>query len=277
MPIELSFEERRVLGVLIEKGFTTPDQYPLSLNAVVVGSNQKSCRDPASSLDEEKVLDSLESLRQKGFVTLVRSEGARVDKWKHRFGETLGLEARETAILAELLLRGPQTDGELRQRASRMRPIEALEEVESLLEGLRSRPDPLVERLGPPGRKRGVKFSHRFYPPSERPSADSFPEQGAAWEKAAEPEGDREAGGASPAPAAGRPAAAAPAPHSPHSPHSPYPPNPPYLPSGAPPAPQGPWPAPAAAPGEVVELRREIEALKERIAELEATFVKFLR
>src|SRR5262245_28592036 len=172
MPVELSFAERRVLGVLIEKGFTTPDQYPLSINSVVVGSNQKSCREPMSSLDEGKVLDSLESLRLKGFTTLVRMEGSRVDRWKHRFGETLALEGKQVAVLAELFLRGPQTAGEIGQRAARMRPIENVDEAETILEGLCTRPDPLVERLGPPGRRRGVKFAHAFYPASERPQAE---------------------------------------------------------------------------------------------------------
>ena len=168
MATELTFSERRVLGVLIEKSFTTPEQYPLSVNGVLVGSNQKSCREPASSLDEAAVLESLESLRHKGFTTLVR--GSRVDRWKQRFSETLLLEASESAILAELLLRGPQTDGEIRQRASRMRPLDGLEAVERVIESLSSRPEPLVQRLGPPGRKRGVKYAHTFYPPAEQPT-----------------------------------------------------------------------------------------------------------
>ena len=252
--LELSFAERRVLGALIEKGFTTPEQYPLSLNAVVVASNQKSCRDPVSSLDEEAALDSLDSLRKKGFATLVRMEGSRVDRWKHRFGETLGLNAKEVAVLAELLLRGPQTDGEIRSRAARMTPLPDLDEVARILESLVSRPEPLVERLGPPGRRRGVKYAHRFYPPSEQPQDDG--ESGMDYE----PDPIRREMSAPPQFQPRRePAEAAIA-------------DPPRIGShtGAP-------AGSSVDPDTVSSLRREILSLKERVEELEATFVKFLR
>lgn len=247
MPVELNFNERRVLGTLVEKGFTTPEQYPLSLNSVVVGCNQKSCREPMSYLDEEKALDALESLQSKGFSTLVRMAGSRVDRWKHRFGEALTLDGKELSILAELFLRGPQTEGELRQRASRMRPIETLEELEQLLESLQSRPDALVTRLGPPGRARGVKYAHTFYPASERPAADETDE-----------------GDLQPPAQEARPQARAAAPVSPTGP----------APGGEAGAGAG---GASAAPEELASLRREVEHLKERVAELEATFVKFLR
>lgn len=162
----LTKSERRVVGVLIEKGFTTPEQYPLSLNSLVAGCNQKSCREPLMSLDEEGVMNALDSLRQKGWATLVRAGGSRVDKFRHHGGDVLGVEAKELAIVAELLLRGPQTDGELRQRASRMRPLDSLEEVREFIEGLVTRDQPLIVRLGPPGRRRGVKYAHTLY--SER-------------------------------------------------------------------------------------------------------------
>lgn len=247
MPVELNFNERRVLGTLVEKGFTTPEQYPLSLNSVVVGCNQKSCREPMSYLDEEKALDALESLQSKGFSTLVRMAGSRVDRWKHRFGEALTLDGKELSILAELFLRGAQTEGELRQRASRMRPIETLEELEQLLESLQSRPDALVVRLGPPGRARGVKYAHTFYPAGERPSADDTVE-----------------GEAQPSPQEVRP-----------------PPRPavPFHPAGSSPGLEAATGAQgaSAAPEELASLRREVELLKERVAELESTFVKFLR
>ena len=249
--LELSFAERRVLGVLIEKGFTTPEQYPLSLNAVVVASNQKSCRDPISNLDEEAALDSLDSLRKKGFATLVRMEGSRVDRWKHRFGETLGLNPKEVAVLAELLLRGPQTDGELRSRAARMTPLPDLDEVGRILESLAARPEPLVERLGPPGRRRGVKYAHRFYPPSEQPR-----DEGGETGMEAEPAPYRREAPAPPHFAARHePAGAA---------------------MASPPVAGGP--AIAGADTDTVSaLRREILSLRERVEELEATFVKFLR
>ena len=248
MAIELTFAERRVLGVLIEKAFTTPEQYPLSVNGVVVGSNQKSCRDPASSLDEAAVLESLESLRHKGFTTLVR--GSRVDRWKQRFSETLLLEASETTILAELLLRGPQTDGEIRQRASRMRPLEGPEAVEQAIESMSARPEPLVRRLGPPGRKRGVKYAHTFYSQEEQPS--EAPSQ--------------------------RLADAPPPPVVSPSATSERPAEPVYAPPPPPVAPLEPGATFAGSPpGGDDELKQEIEKLKERVAELEATFVKFLR
>jgi hypothetical protein len=285
MPLELlSFAERRVLGVLIEKGFTTPEQYPLSLNSVVTGSNQKSCRDPLSSLDEEAALDSLESLRRKGLATLVRMEGSRVDRWKHRAGDTLGLEAKEVALLGELLLRGPQTDGELRQRASRMVPIETLEELGNLIEGLQSRAEPLIERITPPGRKRGVKYAHTLYPASERPRDDrAEADEGLAdtdaapWSPAAAPSSLRaslrassgasvEASGRAPS----RDPVGAPI-RAPDRDSSSAPP------AVAPPLPAPPPRAPAVVDGALEELKKEIGALKERIEELEATFVKFLR
>jgi len=248
MPVELNFNERRVLGTLIEKGFTTPEQYPLSLNAVVLGCNQKSCREPMSFIDEEKALDTLESLQKKGFAVLVRMAGSRVDRWKHKLGEALTLDSKEVAILSELFLRGPQTEGELRSRASRMRPMD---ELERLVEGLRTRPDPLVVRLGPPGRARGVKYAHTFYPAAERPTEDS------AYEAAPEPAQRQDPSGYMPAP---RPA------------YSPARPAESYASPGNPIP-----PAAAASSTEVAELRREIRSLEDRVAELEATFVKFLK
>ena len=249
--LELSFAERRVLGALIEKGFTTPEQYPLSLNAVVVASNQKSCRDPLASLDEEAALDSLEGLRKKGLATLVRMEGSRVDRWKHRFGETLGIGPREVAIIAELLLRGPQTDGEIRSRAGRMTPLPDLDEVTRILESLGARPEPLVERLGPPGRRRGVKFAHCFYPPAEQPR-----DEGDSGMEAEFTPYRREA----PAPLQISPR---------HEAAGPGGGNPPMATIDA---------GGAGVDSDTVSaLRREILSLKERVEELEATFVKFLR
>lgn len=250
MPVELSFNERRVLGTLIEKGFTTPEQYPLSLNSVVLGCNQKSCREPMSSIDEEKALDTLESLQSKGFAVLVRMAGSRVDRWKHKFGEALTLESKEVAILGELLLRGPQSEGELRSRASRMRPME---ELEQLVESMRSRPDALVVRLGPPGRSRGVKLAHTFYPAAERPTADATDEDGETY---------------TPASSAPSPAAVLVA-RQPQALSR-------TMDSYA--SPVGPSSSVAGASGaELAELRREMQSLKDRVAELEATFVKFFK
>jgi len=165
--MELTFEERRVVGTLIEKGYTTPEQYPLTMNALITGSNQKSCRNPMTGFDEEQVFLALDSLRKKGLCTLIQVQGGRTDRWKQNFSEALELDDGETAILAELMLRGPQTDGELRQHASRMVKMESLDEVGSILAKLMSRDPPLAIRLGPEGRRRGVKYAHTLCPAEE--------------------------------------------------------------------------------------------------------------
>src|SRR5580693_9498843 len=106
---ELTADECRVLGVLVEKAFTTPDQYPLTLNAVVNGCNQKNNRDPITSIDETRAFDALESLRAKKLVIRADMAGSRVNKYKHTANDVLHVRAGELAVLAELLLRGPQT------------------------------------------------------------------------------------------------------------------------------------------------------------------------
>lgn len=130
-PVEL-----RVLGSLIEKEITTPEYYPLSLNALVNACNQKSNRDPVVSFDEDAVLDAIESLRDKRFATIITGAGSRVPKYAHRFAETLNLGRREIAVLCELMLRGPQTLGELRTRTERMHKFDDISEVESIIERL---------------------------------------------------------------------------------------------------------------------------------------------
>src|ERR1041384_5956702 len=165
--MELNFNERRVVGTLIEKGYTTPEQYPLTINALVVGSNQKSCRSPVTGLDEEKVFLALDGLRKKGLCTLVQTPRSRTDRWKQRFGETLKVDDKETAVLAELLLRGPQTDGELRAHASRMVRLDSIDEVGAIIARLSGLGPPLIVRLSPEGRKRGLRYAHRLYAPGE--------------------------------------------------------------------------------------------------------------
>src|SRR6185312_14596512 len=120
--------ESRVLGVLIEKATTTPEQYPLSLNALTNGANQKNNRDPVLSVSDDEVFDAVESLREKQLAVRVDQVGSRVHKYKHTAGEILRCSGAQLAVLAELLLRGPQTQGELRGRASRMHPIATLED-----------------------------------------------------------------------------------------------------------------------------------------------------
>jgi uncharacterized protein YceH (UPF0502 family) len=133
MDLHLEAAEVRVLGALIEKEITTPEYYPLSLNALVNACNQKSNRDPVVNYDDALVEDVLESLRFKGLLTTVTGAGSRVPKYGHRFADKLNLGRRETAILCELMLRGPQTGGELRGRTERMHRFDDAAEVESVL------------------------------------------------------------------------------------------------------------------------------------------------
>jgi uncharacterized protein YceH (UPF0502 family) len=158
----LDANERRVLGVLIEKGKTTPDQYPLSLNAVVTGSNQKSNRDPVMHLDEESASRALVSLRQCGAVAEVFGSG-KIPRYRHLAYEWLGVGKEELAILGELLLRGEQSEGDLRGRASRMDPIPDLDVLRSHLDALAARG--LVVWLSPPGR--GRMLTHGLLPPEK--------------------------------------------------------------------------------------------------------------
>ena len=150
--IELSQDECRVLGTLIEKALTTPGQYPLSLNSLVTGVNQKNNRDPVVEIDEDTALRAVDGLRAKGLVRDVSFTGARVEKYRHTAGEALDVRPPELALLSELLLRGPQTVGELRGRAGRMHPFESIEVVESVLASLAGRTEPgfpLVRELPP--------------------------------------------------------------------------------------------------------------------------------
>lgn len=155
--------ERRVLGVIVEKAKTTPDAYPLSINALVTGCNQKSNRDPILNVSEDEVEETLAELQKKGLVIRVQGYG-RVERWRHQVYESLKVDKVELAILAELLLRGGQTEGDLRGRASRMEPLEDLD-------ALRQHLKPMVERglvvyLTSEGR-RGTLLTHGFLSPKE--------------------------------------------------------------------------------------------------------------
>lgn len=156
--IELNADEARVLGVLIEKAATTPEQYPLSLNAVTNGSNQKNNRDPVRTMSEDQCFDALELLRGKGLIVRVDTPGSRVHKYRHSAGDVLRARGGELAILAELLLRGPQTVGELRTRASRMSPMDSLEATQGLLDALMKREEPLIKELPPSPGSRANRF-----------------------------------------------------------------------------------------------------------------------
>ena len=170
MKIELTALEARVIGCLIEKQITTPDQYPLSLNALANACNQKSNRDPVMDLDEATVQKTLDSLSKKHFVMEKSGFGSRVPKYQHRFCNTefgtLKLDPQELAIVCELLVRGPQTPGELRTRASRMAPFAETSEVEAALTRLADRPDgPFVVRLAREPNRRDSRWAHLFSGP----------------------------------------------------------------------------------------------------------------
>jgi uncharacterized protein YceH (UPF0502 family) len=158
----LDVYERRVLGVLVEKAKTTPDTYPLSINALTSGCNQKSNRDPLLNLSDFEVEDALTRCKDKGLA--VKITGGRVIRWRHYLYESWMVDKLDLAILAELLLRGPQTEGELRSRAARMEPFD---DLDALRRSLR----PLVERgfvvyLTPEDR-RGAVLTHGFHAPEE--------------------------------------------------------------------------------------------------------------
>ena len=158
--IKLNEVEVRVLGSLIEKDITTPDYYPLSLNALVNASNQKNNRDPVMALDEESVRTALDSLQTKRLAGPASGADSRVTKYEHRLQEVFNFDRRETAILCVLLLRGAQTPGELRGRTERMYRFEALDDVHSTLERLSQRQPPLVAVLP---RQPGTKESRYLH------------------------------------------------------------------------------------------------------------------
>lgn len=153
MDLNLNSAERRVLGSLLEKESTTPEYYPLTLNALVAACNQKSNREPVMELDEADVRAALNGLEERGLAGPARAEG-RVTRFEHRLGEVLNLGRRENALLCTLLLRGPQTPGELRGRTERMHRMEDVHEVQLVLQKLIEH-DPPLARLLPrqPGTK----------------------------------------------------------------------------------------------------------------------------
>jgi uncharacterized protein len=154
--------ETRVLGALIEKDITTPDYYPLSLNALVNACNQKNNRDPVTTLDESAVRDALAALQEKRLAGPASGADSRVPKFEHRLQEVFNFDRREVAVVCVLLLRGAQTPGELRGRTDRMYHFEALEDVVSTLDRLAQREPPLVCLLQrQPGTKES-RYMHLF-------------------------------------------------------------------------------------------------------------------
>jgi len=165
--IHLTPLEARVIGCLIEKQHTTPEHYPLSLNALTNACNQKSSRDPVLELDETTVQDTLDALMKKRYVVEKSGFGSRVTKYQHRFCNTefgaLKFSAQELGIVCVLLLRGPQTPGELRTRSERLCRFKDIQEVESTLDQLMRRDDgPFVAQLPRESGKRETRYAHLF-------------------------------------------------------------------------------------------------------------------
>lgn len=160
----LTRKQRRVLGTLLEKAFTTPEQYPLTLKAVTTGCNQKSNRDPMSDYDEDDVHQTLEQLREMGLVGEVHTDGGRAARYRHYMRQKTAFSEPQLAILTELMLRGRQQMGELRGRANRMVEIDSLEklraELQPLLEQGLVRSNGSLER-------RGIDVDHNLYPSGE--------------------------------------------------------------------------------------------------------------
>ena len=176
--LELTPEECRVLGVLVEKAQTTPDAYPLSLNALTNGANQKNNRSPIMELTEDDVFSAVTGLRSKGMLIQSDTLGSRVSKYRHNAPEKLGVTLRQLAVLAELLLRGPQTLGELRGRATRMHPLESVEMVQSIVDELMGRPEPLVQKIAPAAGDRAERYLQLLCPDAHPLDVPATPAEG---------------------------------------------------------------------------------------------------
>ena len=162
-PMDLTAEEVRVLGCLVEKQLATPQYYPLTLKALTAGCNQASNRDPVVAYDEGTVESAISALKDKGLVRFVHpSHGRSATRYRQVLDEVLGLEAAQLAVLAMLLLRGPQTPGELRARTERMWAFAQTEEVERHVAALAERDDPLAMRLAREPGRREARYAHRL-------------------------------------------------------------------------------------------------------------------
>ncbi|OQW96586.1 MAG: hypothetical protein BWK77_04225 [Verrucomicrobia bacterium A1] len=170
----LNAGEARVLGCLLEKQMTTPEYYPMTLNALVAACNQKNNRQPWMALDETAAVVAVDGLRDKRLAAMVSEAGARVPKYRHTAAETLALDTPQLALLAELLLRGPQTAAELRTRAGRMHAFTDATPVPAILDALAARPEepPVVKLPRQPGTKEG-RYAHLLSGPPVMPAADA--------------------------------------------------------------------------------------------------------
>jgi uncharacterized protein YceH (UPF0502 family) len=178
--MELPLESQRVLGSLMEKEMVTPDAYPLSLNAIMMAANQRSSREPVMDLDEEQVRSALDTLEALGLTAPAR-DGGRVAKFEHRIRTVLNLRRDETAVMCLLLLRGPQTPGELRSRSDRMFSFDDLAQLQGTLDRLAAREEPLVVQLARQPGAREARWSHLLGGPVSSPAV----ERGAAVAAAA--------------------------------------------------------------------------------------------
>ena len=182
---QLNSHEARVLGVLIEKALTTPDQYPLSINAAVNGCNQKSNRHPVTDYLEAEVHVALQGLIVKHLAGKVVPAGSRVEKFRHNAGETLGLDGGKLAVLAELMMRGPQTPGELRARVHRMSPTPQLADLMGRLGALVE--SGFVRRLDPAPGSRAERYAQLLCPDAH--PLDAAPARAPAEPRAPAPPG----------------------------------------------------------------------------------------
>ena len=172
MVLILNAIERRVLGVLMEKSLTQPEYYPMTPNAIVAGCNQKNNRYPEMTLNEDQVLNTLEALRGRKLVTLVLpAPGARTQRYRHEIEAAFGWNRRQQAIMTELLLRGPQTPGELRSRCARMFEFESLDTLMTALNSLgKGECDPpLVAAMSREPGQSAIRYTHLLYPEGEAP------------------------------------------------------------------------------------------------------------
>lgn len=235
MPLDLDRLELRILGVLVEKEKTVPETYPLTLNALVAGCNQKSNRDPQMSVEPYEVEGALRSLMDRGFVVHMEKIGGRAVRYEHRCQEQLGSDEAELALLTELMNRGPQAPGELKTRASRLHPFASPAEVEAKLRELATRPVPYVRQLERRPRERYARWEHLLG------RQDTAPEGDVATNADADgPSG----GGGVPVPATAPPG------------------------GGGVPVPAGPAPASPSAPPPDEHLVERIDALELELADL---------
>jgi len=160
MSEKLTEVEARIVGALVEKQLTTPEYYPLTLNALTAACNQKSNRDPVVSFDEETVTRALEDLREKNLVYVFYGSTSRVPKYKHMLPSVFELEPSEVAVMCVLLLRGAQTLGELRERTGRLYEFSGIGEVNETLDSLMRRDEPLVVRLERQAGQKEARFAH---------------------------------------------------------------------------------------------------------------------